>query len=270
MKTVFLTWFAVLVITNSSLAFANEDIFFGWKHHITEPYSYGLGTSYFSPDGTHYAYIDGAKWNKSWEEIYSIGKPNGYISQTVIPTELLGKHVHVSGFLKTEKPNIELAVEKFRANLLAELTEKDGETDELNPDLREQYVEFKVSQVRKSVQYHSKNIEYGISVFLHAPNKVYRQNMTQASMRSESDWWRLNVETGIPTDCKYVSVVIWSSGFVKTTVDFLAVVNQGDILEMDKNYSSHIVEIDNDLIEFLRAQEDTAKLRFENMSFESD
>jgi len=65
-------------------------------------------------------------------------------------------------------------------------------------------------------------------------------------------------------------VVVWSGGFVKTAVDYLAVVEQGEILERDKMFDSYSSESNGALISQLRNHEDQAKYQFENLSFEQN
>jgi len=209
----------------------------GWSSSQSEIYLFGRRSSYFSPDGDNYAYIDGANWSEVWGEIYRFKKPVGYLFQTIRPRNYLSKHIHVSGLVKTVAADIDGAVNKYKEQLEAELTEKYGEVGESNPGKRGELIAFQVQNVRKFIEYHNKNVEYGISVFLHTPDKIYRQDMTQAPMKESSDWWRLNVEVGIPIDCEFVTVAIWSTGFLEIAVDHLAVVEQGDILDKDKNYA---------------------------------
>jgi len=251
-------------------AATKETKIMGWVASDSETYSFGRENNYFSPDGVSYAYIDGARWSEEWSKIYTRRKSTGYLSQTIRAKEHLGKHLHISGFVKTESVDIDFALKRYQKILEAQIIEEYGGDERLTSEIMQQYVSRQVELAEKSLKYHSQNIEYGISVFLHTPNKIFRQDMTQSIMKEGSDWWRLNVEVGIPSNCEYVSVVVWSGGFVKTAVDYLAVVEQGEILERDKMFDSYSSESNGALISQLRNHEDQAKYQFENLSFEQN
>ena len=161
-------------------------------------------------------------------------QPKGYVSQTVLADDLIGKHFHISGFAKSYEPNLAVLKKRFRELVQNESRlYKEQYADLMQGDWFQESMQFYQESFNDWLERSNSNADYGVFVLLHfADGTFQRQEVqkyvsTSRGKNSKGRWNRFNVEVSVPDNCKALSLVLWSEGLNIVGFDDFAIVEQG-------------------------------------------
>lgn len=161
-------------------------------------------------------------------------QPKGYVSQTVLADDLIGKHFHISGFAKSYEPNLAVLKKRFRELVQNESRlYKEQYADLMQGDWFQESMQFYQESFNDWLERSNSNADYGVFVLLYfADGTFQRQEVqkyvsTSRGKNSKGRWNRFNVEVSVPDNCKALSLVLWSEGLNIVGFDDFAIVEQG-------------------------------------------
>lgn len=261
----------------------------GWAFITEDEASYIVKSSIDAQDGEHLIMIDGTTLNYPIDYFKETTnrrhgfRPSGYLYQTIDANPYTNKHLHISGFARSLKPDfVELEKqfsdyyegqqEAFLSKFLDSIKDvnKSAETAYFKKEYEDGYL--RESQYFKEfVRRSYKDLEYGIVVILDLGEwyldrrqiQVHKPTSVGAPRLNEL-WNRFNVEVSIPKGCKSISIVLWQQGIAISQFDHVAISEQGSVIDTIDLITLH--EFDT-LIKKIKENNNIAA-NFSNLSFE--
>ena len=150
-----------------------------------------------------------------------------YLTQTINCKKYRNKHLHLSSYLRLDKEAVMIKVNRFNKNLSERINDFSGTRKMLKP-----YMKL-LLRFQERTQVH-------LSVFITKENGISVQNSTDNFDTENTQWQRLNVEAGVPKNCKSISIVVLMKGFGDLYVDDFVVSEQGS-KNISKNRQRNLV-----------------------------
>lgn len=205
-------------------------------------------------------------------------EPRGFLFQTILADGFIGKHLHISAFAKSVKPNFEEIKKSYQEWFLEEqkaaLNElSNSENKEQLESLEGDQLEIELNQFERFINQSRATSNYGVSVLLHfkedekGRSRVALHAPTSVGApKGDGLWDRFNVELGVPENCQAISIVLWSKGLSIVQYDYVAIVPHGDAVS-SRPYRFELYEHE-DMYQAVTPLLDGLDTRFKNLSFE--
>lgn len=265
-----------------------------WSFVSNDHTSYQVLGSIDAQEGMHLISIDGTtlefpidyeRKDRYWLVPH---RPGGYLYQSIKAQPYVSKHLHISGFARGIRPNFSELEKQFSeyhqgaqevrlSKFLSDFKPADqvSAAQSFKQDEEPVFVE-KMQEFQQYIRSSYKNSQYGISVLLdmgadHRGRRMIKTHepTSVGAPRLNELWNRFNVEVGVPSGCRSITIVLWQRGIAISEFDHLVVSEQGDVIDTNSSdfYRGPGALLEDIILEKI-IEENDLESRFLNLSFE--